>query len=145
MNKSFIVLALLISSVGLTGCKDPYGATAKAGQDIGTGITQGMQTVSQLAMAGTISNAEALNVLGYLEFANQGDEAFIACVGGAHNGGNKIGTYTFCANAFNSTLNTPAELALIHVSNTGASATINTIVKGLSSAVSLIVTQLGGA
>lgn len=143
--KYVLAAALFISAISLAGCKDPYGATSKAGEDIAAGITQGMQTVSQLAMSGTITPSEALSTLGYLEFANQGDEAFLACVGGAHNGGNKVGTYTFCANAFNSTLNTPAELALIHISNTSASATVNGIVKGLSAAVNLIVTQLGGA
>lgn len=141
MRKLLPFVALLL----LVGCKDPYGASAKAGADIGTGIAQGMNTVSQLQQQGTISAAEALNVLGYLEFANKGDEAFISCVQTAHTAGNKAGTYTACAQAFNTTLNNPTELALIKVSNSAASANISTIVNTITTAVAAVETALGGA
>ena len=142
--KRFLILPLLLC-LSLAGCKDPYGGASKAGQDIATSITQGMQTVSQLAGTGTVTQIEALNVLGYFEFANKADEAFLTCVSGAHAGGNKPGTYTACASAFNSSLNTPSELLLLHVVNPSASATISTVVTGLSTAVTAITTALGGA
>lgn len=135
----------LLVLFALVGCKDPYGATSKAGADIATGIAQGMNTVSSVAQQGSITPAEALNVLGYLEYANKADEAFLTCIQIAHTNGNKAGTYTACAQAFNSTLNTPAQLALIHVSNTTASQNITVIVNGITAASAAITTALGGS
>lgn len=139
------LIPLIALCLLLAGCKDPYGGASKAGSAIGVSITQGMQTVSALQMAGTISPTEALNTLGYFEFANKADEAFLSCVAGAHAEGNKVGTYTFCAEAFNSALNTPSELVLLHISDAKASQKITTIITGLSTAVTAIITGLGGA
>lgn len=129
----------------LAGCKDPYGGCAKAGADIAQGVSAGLSTVSSLQQQGQITPAEALNVANYLEFVNKGDEAFLACVQTAHTGGNKPGTYTSCVNTFNSTLNTPTELALIRVNNPQAEATVNAIVTGFTTATVAIQSQLGGA
>lgn len=138
----FVPMILLLA---LTGCKDPYGACAKAGADVGSAITQGFSTVTALEQEGQITPAEALNVAGYLKFANDGDKAFISCVGFAHTNGNKPGTYTSCAQTFNAALNTPAEVALIHVGNAKAQQTITVIVNGLTAGATAIVSGLGGA
>lgn|SRR5690348_2070220 len=143
--KKLAVLAALGFCIAIAGCKDPYGGCAKAGADIAQGVSTGLATVASLQQQGEITSAEALNVAGYLEFVNKGDEAFLSCVQTAHINGNKPGTYTACTATFNTTLNTPAELALVKVGNATASATINTIVTGFSTAVTLIQTQLGGA
>lgn len=140
--KKFLAVAIL--AITLAACSDPYGASAKAGADIATGIASGLQTVQQLQASGAITAAEALNVAGYLEFANQGDEAFLTCVQTAHTSGSKSGTFTACATAFNSTLNNPTQLALVHVGNTNASQTISTIVNGITTGVTLVITALGG-
>lgn len=140
-----IALALPMLLLLLTACADPYGSCVKAGAAIGSAIGQGMNTVANLAQQGTITPTEALNVLGYLEFANKGNEAFLTCVSAAHTAGNKAGSFTACATAFNSTLNTPAELALIHVSNTTASQTVSTIINGVTTATAAIAAALGGA
>lgn len=129
----------------LAGCKDPYGGCAKAGADIAQGVSAGLATVTSLEQQGEITPSEALNVGNYLEFANKADEAFLTCVSVAHTSGNKPGTYTACVSTFSTTLNTPAELALVKVSNTTASTTINTIVTGFTTATALIQSQLGGA
>ena len=140
-RKLLLILPLLL----LAGCKDPYGASAKAAADIATGINTGMTTIGSLQQQGVITKAEALNVLGYMEYANKGDEAFTSCIQTAHTSGSKAGSFTACAQTFNAALNNPAELALIHVSNSQASGTISTIVNGVTTAVAAIITGLGGA
>ena len=140
------LLTLLVVSVLLcAGCTDPYGSCAKAGADIASGISQGFNTIVQLQQQGLITQAEEADVAGYLKFANDGDKAFLSCVTAAHTNGNKVGTYTACANTFNLALNTPAELALLHVNNATASTTISTIVNGLTAASKAITAGLGGA
>lgn len=137
------VLALLC--IACFGCSDdPYTLSSKAGADIASGITQAMNTVAQLQQQHTITNQEALNALGYFEFANRGDEAFLACASTAHAGGNKPGTYTACAQTFNAALNNPDDLALIHVSNSTALTTISNAVKALAAGVAQIQSSLGG-
>ena len=143
--KKAILAGILFAALPLAGCKDPYGGASKASLDIAAAITAGMNTTSQLATAGTISKAEALNVLGYLEYANQGDEAFESCITTAHLGGNKPGSYTACAVAFNTALNDPAKLALIKVSVSKASQTISAVVNGLATGVAAVEATLGGA
>lgn len=138
------VLLLLCCTLTL-GCKDPYGACVKAGADIGAGIGQGMHTVDQIRQQGLISTAEESNVIGYLEFANKGNEAFLSCASTAHNLGNKAGSFTACANGFNVSLNSPAELAMIKISNPSASQQISTIINGVTTGVTAVVTALGGA
>jgi hypothetical protein len=141
---SLMLIAVLpVLLLASAGCKDPYGGSAKAAADIASGIATGMSTVASLQRSGAISAREALNVLGYLEYANQGDEAFITCIQAAH-GGSKAGAFTACANQFNTTLNNPQQLALIHVSNSQASQTISVIVTGVTTAVALIISNLGG-
>lgn len=142
MRKLFLVMALVLT---LAACSDPYGACVKADADIAQGISAGLKTVTQLQQAGTISAAEALNVAGYLEYANQADEAFGKCVQAAHTAGSKAGAFTGCANIFNSTLNNPAQLALVHVSNSSAAQTISTIITGITTGVTGVIAALGGA
>lgn len=136
------VLAILVA-LPLSGCKDPYGACAKAGADIATSITQGMGTVNGLYQQGLMTQKETADVLDYLEFANKADEAFLSCVGSAHST-NAIGAFTACATGFNATLNTPQQLALLHVQNAKASGEVTTIVNGVTTAVQAVVTGLGG-
>jgi hypothetical protein len=139
--KRYVLLVVLL----LAGCKDPYGASAKAGADIANGIAAAFSTVAQLQQQNTITAAEALNVAGYLKFSNDADKAFLSCVQAAHTNGNKAGTFTACAQTFNMALNTPTETALIHVGNAQAQGTITAIVNGLTAGVSAVVTGLGGA
>lgn len=145
MLKKLVLGIALAASLGSAGCKDPYGACVKASADIGAGIGTGMHTVDQLRLQGAISVAEESNVLGYLEFANLANKDFEICVSTAHTSGNKPGTYTFCAQAFNTTLNNPTQLALIRVGNNAASQQISTIVNGVTAAVAAVTTALGGA
>jgi hypothetical protein len=146
MKRKFFAVLLLAASLSFAaGCNDPYGACAKAGADIGAGIAQGMQTADALRQQGIITPAEESNVLGYLEFANTADKAFLICVSAAHAGGNKAGTFTACAQDFNTALNNPAQLTLIHVSNTAGSQTVSTIINGITTGVSAVITALGGA
>jgi len=134
---------IMVACVLLAGCKDPYGAAAKADADIAQGISSALVTVASLQQQGLITSAEALNVANYLEFANQGDEAFGACIQVAHTTG-KAGAFTACAQAFNSTLNNPTELALIKVNNPQASANISAVVTGFTTGVSTVIAALGG-
>lgn len=134
---------IMVACVLLAGCKDPYGASAKAGADIAQGISSALVTVTSLQQQGLITSAEALNVANYLEFANQGDEAFLTCAQMAHTT-SKAGAFTACAQTFNSALNNPTELALIKVSNPQASANISVVVTGLTTGVSAVITALGG-
>jgi hypothetical protein len=145
MRQRLAVLPLLTLLLVISGCKDPYGASAKAGADVAAGVTQGLNTVQQLQVQGVITAQEALNVAGYLEFANKADEAFLSCAKTAHTNGDKPGTYTACAQVFNTTLNNSQQLALIHVGNTNASQTITTIVNGITTGVTALETALGGA
>ena len=135
-----LVLPLLL----IMGCSDPYRACVKASADIGIGIGQGMHTVNDLRQSGVISSAEEANVLNYLEYANIGNKAFMSCSQMAHTSGSKVGTFTSCAQTFNSALNNPTSLALIKVSNAGASQEISTIVNGITTGVTAVVTALGG-
>lgn len=141
--KRIAVLAVLL--LALTTCADPYGSCSKAAADIGASIGTGMHTVDQIRQAGLISTTEESNVVGYLEFANKADEAFETCISTAHTSGNKPGTYTSCAQAFNASLNNPVQLALIKVGNSNASQQISSIVNGVATAVAAISAGLGGA
>ena len=145
MFKRIFTVGALFACLLLIGCKDPYGASAKAGADITSGIAQGMNTVAGLETQGQISGAEAANILGYLEFANKQDEAFLTCVAAAHAAGGVKGSYTACVTAFAATINSPSELALIHVNNPDAQANVEAVVNGITSAVAAINAALGGA
>ena len=144
MKKAGIFGVALLAIVALCGCKDPYGACVKADADIGQAISAGLATVTQLQQQGTITKQEALNVAGYLEFANQGDEAFGTCAQAAHTSP-KAGAFTTCATTFNTTLNSPAALQLVHVSNASASQTITTIVTGITTGLTALLAGLGGS
>lgn len=144
MKKLIAILALAIPLV-FCGCKDNYRACLEAASDIGTGIGQGMKTVNTLAEQGTISATEEANVLGYFEYANNATEAFQACVDAAHAAGSKVGSFTACASTFNTTLNTPSELALIKVADAQASTNISLIVNTAITAVTSLSAALGGA
>lgn len=142
----FCMIAILcVASLGLSSCKDPYGSSAKAGADIAQSITGAFNTISQLEQQGLITPHEAVNAAGYFEYANKADEAFLTCVAAAHTAGGIAGSFTSCATAFNTSLNNPTELALLHISNTKASGNISVIVNGLTAAAQLIITQLKGA
>jgi|SRR6185437_1410135 len=143
MKRAILVPILAVALLAVAGCKDPYGACVKADSDIAQGIASGLSTVSQLNAQGVLSNTEALNVAGYLEFANQADEAFGNCVEAAHTS-SKAGAFTACAQTFNTSLNNPTELTLIHVSNPQGSANVSIMVNGITTGVSAIITALGG-
>lgn len=136
---------VLILCCFLLGCKDPYGACVKASADIGTGIAEGMKTVDSLRVQGLISAQEESNILGYLEFANTADKAFLTCAQAAHTSGSKAGSFTACATAFTTQLNNPSELALIRVSNAQAEQDVTVIVNGVTTGVAAVLTALGGA
>ena len=144
MRQKLLAVLLVLPLALLIGCADPYGACAKAGADIASGIAQGMSTVAGLQAQGVISKTEEANVLGYLEFANQQDESFLTCATAAHTAGGVKGSYTTCVAAFASTLNNPSELTLIRVNNPSAQENVQTIVNGISTAVAAINTALGG-
>ena len=134
----------MLALLPLAGCKDPYGACAKAGADIANGITQGMNTVDQAGQNGLLTAAEEKNVAGYLEYANKADETFLACVGSAHTN-TAAGAFTACVQSFQTTLNTPAELALIHVTNPQAQATVTGITTTIAGALTALISGLNGA
>jgi hypothetical protein len=146
MGRRLLAVALLIPlALLISGCKDPYGASVKAGADVADGVAQGLKTVLSLQQQGTITSAEAISAAGYFEFANKADEAYLSCVSTAHANGNKPGTYTACIQSFNTTLNNPQQLVLIHVKDASASQTITTIVNGLATGLTSLQTALGGA
>jgi hypothetical protein len=142
--KTFLIVPALIV-LSFIGCKDPYGACVQGSSVTAQAISQGMTTVDALRKQGTITVAEESQALDYMEFANKADGAFLSCAQEAHTNGNKAGTYTACANTFNTALNNPTELALLHVSNASASQTLNTIVLGLTAGVNSLVAALGGS
>lgn len=145
MIRRYGIFLLAVSAmIGASGCSDAYGASVKAGANIAAGITAGDNTVLQLEQSGTITKQEALNVLGYLEFANKADEAFLTCATMAKATGSAKGSFSACTLAFANTLNNPQELALIHISNPNSQATVTAIVQSISTGVSLLATALGG-
>jgi hypothetical protein len=127
------------------GCKDPYGASVKAGNVIAASVTAGLQTVASLQQSGTITTQEAISVAGYIDFVNKGDEAFLTCAASAHAAPKTPGAYTACATTFAGVVNNPQNLLLIKVSNPSAQGTISTIANGFATAVTAISTSLGGA
>ena len=140
MRKLLLVVPLL-----LLGCtQSGYTISVKAGSDIATGINAGMTAIDQTRINGLISASEELQVLGFLKYANDADAAFFSCSTAANTAGSKAGTFTACAMVFNSALNNPTELALIHVSNPTAQATINTLIQGILTGVNAVITALGG-
>lgn len=139
------VLAVASLALLCISCSDPFGACVKANADIGQAISGGLSTVTNLAQSGTITHAEALNVAGYLEYANQADEAFGTCAQEAHTAGSKKGAFTACAQAFNASLNNPTELALIKVSNSQASQNIQLTITAVLSATISLIAALGGS
>lgn len=145
MKRLLLFLTLLAIVPFVSGCKDPYGACVKADADIAQAISSGFVTVSQLQQSGLISPQEALNVANYLEFANQADAAFGTCAQTAHTAGSRAGAFTACATTFNTALNNPTQLALLHVSNPKASQNVTTIVNGITTGVSAVITALGGS
>lgn len=145
VKKAAMVLLAVTLTFGVAGCKDPYGACEKGAADIGQGIAAGMQTVDQLRVSGIITVGEETQVLGYLKFANDANGAFAVCAQQAHNAGGKGGAYTSCAQTFSSALANPAELALIHVTNPNAQATIQSIATAITTGLNTVVTALGGA
>jgi len=103
-----------------------------------------MTTVDQLRVSGQITPQEETSVLGFLKFANDANGAFGVCAQQAHNAGSKAGAYTACAATFQTTLSNPTELALIHVNNAQAQATIQTVVAGVNTGITAVITVLGG-
>jgi hypothetical protein len=137
---------VLVVCLALCGCtQDPYGASAKLGQDIAVGIGGAMTTVDQMHSTGLITGAEESNILGYMQFANVADGAFLVCVGKAHAATTPApGVFTACVNAFNSSLNIPSELALLKVANPSAQTQINSVVTPVAAAITTLLTFLGG-
>jgi hypothetical protein len=140
-----LLIASTLVMLSFIGCKDPYGACVNASSIAAQTINQGMQTVDQLRQQGHVSIAEESSLLDYFEFANKADSAFLTCAQEAHTNGNKAGTYTACANTFNSSLNNSTELALLKVSDTTASQTITGVVQTVTSGITSLVTALGGS
>ena len=143
MNRNAIRAIALSMVLVLVGC-DAYKASSKAGQVVATTVTNGFQTILIMQKDGEISTQEALNLAGYLEFANLQDEAFLSCSKIAHTNGNVSGSYTACATTFLSNMSQPSELALIHVSNPKSQANVQTIVSAISSAISIYQNSIGG-
>jgi len=141
-RKLSLLLPLLLL---LSGCKDPYGSCVRAGADIAGGITTAMQTVDSIEKAGQMTATEEKNILGYLEYANKADAVFLTCVSTAHTSGSKTGTYTACATAFQNTLNNPAQLALLHVTNPTTQTTVTSLTSAIVTSVGALITGLGGA
>jgi hypothetical protein len=135
---------LLATLFFLYGCSDPYGACEKAAADIGTSIGAGMKTVDSLRVSGLITPQEETQVLGYLKFANDANGAFGVCAQQAHIAGSKSGAYTACAAAFQTTLANPTELALIRVGNSQAQQNVQTIVNGVNTGITAVLTAIGG-
>lgn len=144
MVRRMVMAPLAALLLILSSCSDPYGASEKAAVDIAGGITAGMKTVDALRVAGLISVQEETNILGYLKFANDANGAFGNCAQQAHNAGSKGGAYTACAQAFQTTLANPAELALIKVTNANAQAQVQVIADGIVTGISTLVASLGG-
>lgn len=140
MARGAMVICLIFASF-IGSCNDPYGASEKAAADIGTGIGVAFQTVDQLRVSGAISIQEERNVLGYLKFANDSNGAFAVCAASVHKSGGK---YSTCGQTFLTALNTPQELALIHVANTQANQTIETAVAGVVGGIATLLAALGG-
>jgi hypothetical protein len=145
MNVKRFIPALVLSiallfATGFGGCKDPYGASAKVGADIGTGIAEGMKTVAAMTSISVQDRSRALDIL---EFVNLGDKGFIACVDSAHSTGGS-GTFTSCANGFNTYLNNPAALSLVGISDTNASQQVSGVIKTVTAAVGSLIAALGG-
>ena len=141
MKRIALVLPLLL----LMGCTDNYKACSQVGQTIATTVTSADNTVLTLAKSGSISAQDAVSLLGFFEFVNQSDESFLTCAKTAHTNGNVSGSYTACASAFIGQINTPSELALIHVSNANSQAQVQAILTGIESGITLLQSNLGGA
>ena len=135
-----IVFALL----AMFSCKDPYGACEKASADVASGITGGFNTVNQLQQSAQVSPQEAANIYNYLKFANDANGAFSVCAQQAHTAGSKAGAYTACSTTLTAALNTPSELALLHVSNPNSQQAVEAIVNTANTGISGLVTALGG-
>jgi hypothetical protein len=143
--KTCFAFSVVLAVLPLVACTDNYKACSQVGQTIATTVTSADNTVLSLAKSGAISTQESIDVLGYLAFANQSDESFLRCAKTAHTNGNVVGSYTACVNAFIGQLNTPSELALIHVSNANSQAQVQTIITGIQSGITLLQSSLGGA
>jgi hypothetical protein len=143
VKRALVPLALALL---LLGCgKDPYGDSVKAGNAIAQGIGQAMKTIVTTQANGLITPTEELNVLGYLKFANDADGAFLICANQVHQGVPiAAASYTACASTFLASLNTPGELALLHISNPQAQKDVTVIANGIATAVNSIITALGG-
>jgi len=144
MNRNAIRVVAISIVLALVGC-DAYKASSKAGQVVATTVTNGFQTILTMQKDGQISTSEALNLAGYLEFANLQDENFLTCSKIAHTNGNVSGSYTACATTFLTNMSQPSELSLIHVSNAASQAKVQTIVSAISSAISIYQSSIGGA
>jgi hypothetical protein len=127
------------------GCKDPYGACVTASSAIAQSVATGMQQTFNLQKQGIISPQEESNILDYFEFANKADATFLTCAQEAHTNGSKAGTYTGCATTFNTSLNNPTQLALIHVSNSTATQDISLAVNTLIAGITTLEAALGGS
>ena len=145
MIRNIALAVALLALIPLAGCKDPYGACAKADADIAGSISTGFVTVTQLQQQGLLSPQEALNVASYLEFANRGAEAFGTCINAAHAAGSKSGAYTACATAFSTKLTAPSELALIKVNNPKTQQEVSGLANAVSAGIAALTTGLGGA
>lgn len=142
MKSRFVLVVVL--TLALASCNDPYGASEKAAADIAASIGAGMKTVDNLRVAGLLSAQEESTILGYLKFANDTDSAFGNCAQQAHNLGNKAGAYTACAQLFLTSLNNPQEMALIKVNNPQAQQEVQNVVQGIIAGVNAVIAALGG-
>lgn len=139
-----LFLSSLLFVTGFTGCKDPYGACVRTDADIAKAVSSGFVEVTQLQQQGLITTAEAINVAGFFKIINDSDKTFGTCISAAHTS-KAAGAFTACAAAVNTTLNTPAELALAHVNDSNASATISAIIQSIIAGVNTLNVALGGA
>ena len=140
-----LMLAICVFVMMPIGCNDPGAVAAKAANDVATAIGAAETTIGQLQAGGTISAAEAKNILGYLNAANSLDSQFISCIGTVHAAKGAASGYLTCAQTFLNGLQDPAELANLRVSNPASQQKVDLVVNSVTLILQTVITALSGS
>jgi hypothetical protein len=144
MKRLVLAIALSVSMVGMTACTDAYGTAAKLAQDVAVSVNQADTTIDSFRIAGTISDTEERQILGYLSSLNTLDGVYIGCVQSAHANTGTVGGFTACAQTLATAMGQPSTLAALHVSNPASQAKVTAVAQGIVTLVETTITALGG-
>ncbi len=130
---------VMLLTMNLGTCNDPYGVAAKAAQDVAVIDNKGAQTIHSLFTSGLITAKEQTEALGWTGAIATMNDTYIGCVKNAHSQSTKAAGLAACAQTFSASLQNPTFLNSVHITNLNSQNTVIAIAGAASDAISAVI------